>query len=109
MQVPRWVPFAFRQSMANMQTPLWLVFLDMQGRFRMFLPAVPILAVMNAGCMLYTGDVAHSSNRKVAKVTKVAGSILFSTRRQTDSSINSTLITKENESINTLAQMHRHH
>jgi hypothetical protein len=41
MQVPRWVPFAFRQSMANMQTPLWLVFLDMQGRFRMFLPAVP--------------------------------------------------------------------
>lgn len=30
---------------------------------------------MNAGCMLYTGDVEQFSRRKVAKVTKTAGSI----------------------------------
>lgn len=36
---------------------------------------LPMLAVINAGCMLYTGEELLNSKKNVAKVTKIAGSI----------------------------------
>lgn len=40
MQVPKWDPLAFRQSIANMHTPSWPDLLDMHGRCLMFLANV---------------------------------------------------------------------
>lgn len=36
---------------------------------------LPMFAVMNAGCILYTGEGLPNSKKNVAKVTKIAGSI----------------------------------